>query len=41
MKLVRAILALDAQSFAVMGGLYAAVSCWTVRIRQKQDGAQM
>lgn len=27
------------QTFGVMGGLYAAVNCFMVRLRQKNDGA--
>lgn len=26
------------QTFAIMGGLYAAVSCFSKRLRQKDDG---
>lgn len=29
----------SAQSFALLSGVYAAASCYSLRIRQKQDGA--
>ncbi len=28
----------DMQTFAIMGGLYSAVSCFMQRLRQKDDG---
>jgi hypothetical protein len=28
----------SAKTFGIMGGLYAAVSCFMLRLRQKQDG---
>ena len=32
------ILFISMQTFGIMGGLYAAVSCFMLRLRQKQDG---
>ena len=29
---------LPLQTFAIMGGLYAAVNCFMLRLRRKQDG---
>ena len=31
----------DLQTFAIMGGLYAAVNCFMKRLRQKDDGKQL